>query len=111
MRSMNKLTLSRQAVDRLPVADREVVFWDQHLPGFGLRVYPSGKKVYMVHTRAAGSPGASPSAATGCGRRRTRGARRARSSRASSRARRRDGPARTPRPRSDPPSRSWPRTT
>ena len=54
MRSMNKLTLSRQAVDRLPIADREVVFWDQHLPGFGLRVYPSGKKVYMVHTRAGG---------------------------------------------------------
>ena len=37
MRSTDKLTLSRQAVDRLPVADREVVFWDQHLPGFGLR--------------------------------------------------------------------------
>lgn len=44
MRSTNKLPLSRQAVDRLPVAGREVVFWDQHLPGFGIRVYPSGNE-------------------------------------------------------------------
>ena len=38
MRSTNKLTLSKQSVDRLPVADREVVFWDNHLSGFGVRV-------------------------------------------------------------------------
>ena len=54
MHSTNKLTLSKQSVDRLPVADREVVFWDQHLPGFGVRVYPTGSKVYMAHARSGG---------------------------------------------------------
>ena len=79
MRSMNKLTLSRQAVDRLPVAGREVVFWDQHLPGFGLRGLSLGQEgLHGAHGARAGSPGASPSATTGCGRRRTRGARPAR---------------------------------
>ena len=54
MHSTNKLTLSKQSVDQLPVADREVVFWDQHLPGFGVRVYPTGSKVYMAHARSGG---------------------------------------------------------
>ena len=54
MRSPNKLVLSRRAVDALPVAEREAVFWDRDLPGFGVRVHPTGSKVYMVHTRAGG---------------------------------------------------------
>ena len=54
MPSPNKLVLSRRAVDALPVAEREAVFWDRDLPGFGVRVHPSGSKVYMVHTRAQG---------------------------------------------------------
>ena len=76
MRSPNKLTLSRRAVDALPVAEREIVFWDRDLSGFGVRVHPTGSKVYMVHTRAGGKSGASPSAAMGCGRPSVRGARR-----------------------------------
>ena len=51
MRSPNKLVLSRRAVDALPVTERESVFWDRDLTGFGVRVHPSGSKVYMVHTR------------------------------------------------------------
>ena len=54
MRSPNKLTLSRRAVDALPVAEREIVFWDRDLSGFGVRVHPTGSKVYIVHTRAGG---------------------------------------------------------
>ncbi len=54
MHSTNKLTLSRQSVDRLPVADREIVYWDQHLPGFGVRVYATGSKVYIAHARSGG---------------------------------------------------------
>ena len=47
-------TLTKRIVDRLPVDDKDSVFWDRELRGFGLRVYPSGAKVYVVQTRRAG---------------------------------------------------------
>ena len=34
--------------------DKDTVFWDPDLPGFGIRVYPSGAKVYVVQTRVFG---------------------------------------------------------
>ena len=51
---MNSGTISRRSVEALPVGEREAVFWDRELSGFGVRVYPSGTKVYLVQTRAAG---------------------------------------------------------
>ena len=54
MPSPNKIVLSRRAVDALPVGEREAVFWDRDLTGFGVRVHPSGSKVYIVQTRARG---------------------------------------------------------
>ena len=54
MRSPNRQTLSKRIVDALPVSDRETVYWDRKLPGFGVRVHPSGSKVYMVHKRSGG---------------------------------------------------------
>ena len=54
MRSANKKTLSKRVVDALPVSGREMVYWDRELPGFGVRVHPSGAKVYMVHKRSGG---------------------------------------------------------
>ena len=47
-------TLTKRIVDRLAVDDKDAVFWDRELPGFGLRVYPSGAKVYVVQTRCTG---------------------------------------------------------
>ena len=47
-------TLTKRTVDRLSVNDKDTVFWDRDLPGFGVRVYPSGKKVFVVQTRAFG---------------------------------------------------------
>ena len=41
-------------MDGLAVGDRDAVFWDRELSGFGVRVYPSGAKVYVVQTRALG---------------------------------------------------------
>ncbi|MDE0713584.1 MAG: tyrosine-type recombinase/integrase [Gammaproteobacteria bacterium] len=47
-------TLTKRTVDRLSVQERDMVFWDRDIPGFGVRVYPSGAKVYVVQTRASG---------------------------------------------------------
>ena len=54
MRSENRQLLTKRSVDALPAVVRETVYWDRDLAGFGMRVYPSGTKVYMVHTRAQG---------------------------------------------------------
>ncbi|MCY4485599.1 MAG: site-specific integrase [Deltaproteobacteria bacterium] len=51
MAKLKYRTISKRTVDALPVEDREAVFWDDKLPGFGVRVYPSGSKVYVVQTR------------------------------------------------------------
>ena len=54
MARLNGTTISRRTVEALPSGEREVVFWDHELSGFGVRVYPSGTKVYLVQTRSGG---------------------------------------------------------
>ena len=76
MARLNSGTISRRTVEGLPAEEREAVFWDRELSGFGVRVYPSGSKVYLVQTRAGGSRGGLPSGGTGSCRRSRRGARR-----------------------------------
>ena len=46
-------TIAKRTVDGLKV-DWETLFWDSELAGFGVRVHPTGRKVYMVQTRAGG---------------------------------------------------------
>ena len=47
-------TLSKRVLDRLSVNGKDAIFWDRDLAGFGIRVYPSGKKVFVVQSRAFG---------------------------------------------------------
>ena len=47
-------TLSRRALERLSVDSKDDIFWDRDLAGFGVLVYPSGKKMFVVQTRAFG---------------------------------------------------------
>ena len=47
-------TISRRTVEALKT-DRDTIFWDRELPGFGVRVHPSGRKVYVAQTRAGGN--------------------------------------------------------
>ena len=54
MARLNGTSISRRTVEALPVGEREAVFWDHELSGFGVRVYPSGRKVYLVQTRSGG---------------------------------------------------------
>ncbi len=56
MAKLNSTTISRRTVERL-AADRDTVYWDSELLGFGVRVYPTGGKVYVVQTRADGKDG------------------------------------------------------
>ena len=46
--------LSKRTVDALRVESKDAVFWDRDLPGFGVRVYSTGRKVYVVQTRGPG---------------------------------------------------------
>lgn len=54
MARLNSGTISRRTVEALTVGDRETVFWDRELSGFGVRVYPTGSRVYLVQTRHGG---------------------------------------------------------
>lgn len=54
MTQSQQLTLSKSVVEDLPFEGEDAIFWDRKLSGFGVRVYPSGKKIYVVQTRAFG---------------------------------------------------------
>ena len=46
--------ITRKAVDALTARGREYMLWDQDIKGFGVRVHPSGRKVYVVKYRHQG---------------------------------------------------------
>jgi hypothetical protein len=46
--------LTKRTVDISEVKSSDYVMWDEDLPGFGLRVFKSGKRSYVVQYRAAG---------------------------------------------------------
>ena len=48
-------TLSNRAVGKLE-AEKDTVFWDGELTGFGVRVYPTGSKVYVAQARGPEGP-------------------------------------------------------
>ena len=51
MTRLEKGLLSDSVVDGLSAGDKETIYWDKDLPGFGVRVYPNGGKVYLVQSR------------------------------------------------------------
>jgi len=48
------IRIARKAVDALSARDREYMLWDCDIKGFGVRVHPSGRKVYLVKYRHQG---------------------------------------------------------
>ena len=48
-------TLSNRAVGKLEV-EKDTVYWDGELTGFGVRVYPTGSKVYVAQARGPEGP-------------------------------------------------------
>ncbi len=51
---LKSLKITKRAVDgdALKPAERERVVWDDDIPGFGVRVHPSGAKAFVVNYRA-----------------------------------------------------------
>ena len=46
--------LTKRVVDASVVREKDYFVWDSELPGFGLRVFASGKRSYLVQYRARG---------------------------------------------------------
>lgn len=44
--------LTKRFIEGLEVRDRDYIIWDRDMRGFGARVYPSGKKCYLIQYRA-----------------------------------------------------------
>ena len=47
----SNLRITKRTVDALSVEAGDATFWDRSLPGFGLRVHATGRKVYIVQSR------------------------------------------------------------
>ncbi len=58
MPGRNALRLTGRTVETLSVESGDRVVWDAELPGFGIRVYASGRKLWCVQSRGPG--GGSP---------------------------------------------------
>ncbi|MGE0094227.1 MAG: tyrosine-type recombinase/integrase [Alphaproteobacteria bacterium] len=49
--AVQKSKLTKRTIDQLAVRDEEYVLWDSELRGLGLKVLPSGKKVFVLFYR------------------------------------------------------------
>jgi len=52
---MPRIKLPKSAIDALPTLDSDVVYRDVALPGFGVKVMPKGRKVFIVLYRTGGA--------------------------------------------------------
>ena len=52
---MPQVKLTKSAIDALPIPIKDSVYWDVGCPGFGVKVTPTGRKVFVVLYRTAGA--------------------------------------------------------
>jgi hypothetical protein len=45
---MLRVKLTKSTIDDLPMSAKELVYWDAACPGFGVKVTPTGRKVFIV---------------------------------------------------------------
>ena len=54
---MASANITKRAVDAAKARKTDSYLWDRELPGFGLKVTPAGRKVYLVQYRLGGRKG------------------------------------------------------
>ncbi len=47
--------MTKTLIDALPTPQSDIVYWDAALPGFGVKVTPKGRKVFIVLYRTGGA--------------------------------------------------------
>jgi Arm DNA-binding domain len=52
---MPRIKLTKSAIDVLPTSKSDIVYWDAGCPGFGVKVTPKGRKVFIVLYRVGGA--------------------------------------------------------
>src|SRR3984893_9191227 len=52
---MPRIRLTKSAIDALPTPKSDVVYWDVGCPGFGVKVTPKRRKVFIVLYRTGGA--------------------------------------------------------
>src|SRR2546428_8345799 len=52
---MPRIKLTKSAIDALPTPKSDVVYWDVASSGFGVKVTPKGRKVFVVLYRTGGA--------------------------------------------------------
>lgn len=48
------MKIAKQSIEQLPVSDEDKFYWDDTLKGFGIKVYKSGRKSFVVQSRLNG---------------------------------------------------------
>src|SRR3954454_5151105 len=52
---MPRIKLTKSTIDTLPIPSSDLVYWDAAFPGFGVKVTPRGRKVFVVLYRTGGA--------------------------------------------------------
>jgi integrase len=52
---MPRIKLTKSVIDTLPTSSSDVVYWDVAYPGFGVKITPKGRKVFIVLYRTGGA--------------------------------------------------------
>ena len=52
---MPRIKLTKSSIDALPTLPSDTVYWDSSSPGFGVKVTPKGRKVFIVLYRTGGA--------------------------------------------------------
>jgi len=52
---MPQIHITKSSIDALPTPEKDIVYWDDGCPGFGVKVTPKGRRVFIVLYRTAGA--------------------------------------------------------